>query len=91
MAIVDVLSPPRKNSGLTEPLDLEGATLANQISTVRHVTITLVFLFSCLLSSIFVEYYDIQLSFTVSIIGATVLNCYHSASAFTELCFWRRW
>jgi hypothetical protein len=77
MAIADVLQGPTRtvsSPGGTPPnvADLEGASLAGELSTARHFTITVVFLFTCLFASIGVVYADISLGFTVSIIGATV-------------------
>lgn len=74
MAIVDVLYGGTDDAALGRPQSaLDGASLAAQLSTAKHVTITLVFLLLCAISGIAVVWADISLGFTVSVIGATVV------------------
>ena len=49
---------------------MDGSSFQNSISTRQHVTVTLIFIYTCLASGALVTYMDITLGFTVSIIGA---------------------
>ena len=74
MAIADVLYGGTDDAAVDRPSSaLEGASLAAQLSTAKHVTITLVFLLLCAISGIAVVWADISLGFTVSVIGATIV------------------
>ena len=75
MAIVDVLysGSDATTQNRRENSTLEGASLAAELSTVKHVTITILFLLFCAISGIAVVWADISLGFTVSVIGATVV------------------
>lgn len=53
--------------------NMEGESLAAGLSTVKHVTITVLFLAFCAVSGVGVVWADISLGFTVSVIGATVV------------------
>lgn len=72
MAIVDVLygGTDDRSSRLST---MEGRSLATQLSTLQHVTITVLFLLFCAVSGIAVVWANISLGFTVSVIGATVV------------------
>lgn len=75
MAIVDVLYGGTDDgpSSRSQSIRMEGRSLASQLSTLKHVTITILFLVFCAVSGIAVVWVDISLGFTVSVIGATVV------------------
>ena len=52
---------------------MDGSSFQDRISTTQHVTVTIIFLYTCLAAGALVVYMDVSLGFTVSIIGATVV------------------